>query len=229
MMRNRGFGSKGFTLVEVMVAIGIMALMAMLSWRGIDGMARSQATTQVYADEVQTLQTGLAQWGADLDAMLQLQPAQQINAIDWDGRVLRLTRRSSNAEDNGLLVVAWTRRIVDGTGQWLRWQSPPLRSRAALTEAWQRAGLWAQNPGDEEKKREVAITPLEQWQIFYFRNDAWSNPLSSDGAAPVATTGGTGSTIPAGLRLVLTLPQGAALGGTLTRDWVAPTVGGGKS
>jgi general secretion pathway protein J len=222
---------RGFTLVEVMVAIGIMALMAMLSWRGLDGMTRSQATTQAYADEVLTLQTGLAQWGADLDAMLQLQPAQQINAIDWDGRALRLTRRSSNTEDNGLLVVAWTRRVVDGGGLWLRWQSPPLRSRAALTEAWQRAGQWAQNPGDEEKKREVAITPLDQWQIFYFRNDAWSNPLSSDGlATPTASPppGATGTTIPEGLRLVLTLPAGSAVSGTLTRDWVAPTVGGGK-
>ena len=238
MVRNKAFGISGFTLVEVMVAIGIMALMAMLSWRGIDGMTRSQATTQAYVDEVQTLQTGLAQWGADLDATLQLQPAQQINAIDWDGRALRLTRRSSNAEDNGLLVVAWTRRLVDGTGQWLRWQSPPLRSRAALTEAWQRAGLWAQNPGDEEKKREVAITPLDQWQIFYFRNDAWSNPQSSAGAVlpsiPASGAAGTVVTvssqpIPDGVRLVLTLPPGQALSGTLTRDWVRPTLGGGKS
>ena len=37
---------KGFTLIEVLVAIGILALMAVLSWRGLDGMTRSQALTQ---------------------------------------------------------------------------------------------------------------------------------------------------------------------------------------
>jgi general secretion pathway protein J len=219
---------RGFTLIEVMVAIGVLALMAVLSWRGLDGMARAQEQTQVYADEVQTLQTGLAQWSVDLDALL---PVPQANAIDWDGRVLRLTRSSSNASADGLLVVAWTRRVVNGVGMWLRWQSPPLRSRAALTEAWTRAALWAQNPGDEEKKREVAIVPLAQWQIFYFRNDAWSNPLSSDSIAAGAATmpAATGAGIPDGVRLVLTLPPGGALRGTLTRDWVQPTVGGGKS
>ena len=168
--------SKGFTLIEVLVAIGILALMAVMSWRGLDGMTRSQAQTQQRMDEVQTLQTGLAQWSADLDALI-AQP--QFNAIEWDGLVLRLTRRSSAADADGLLVVGWTRRVIDGTGYWLRWQSPPVRSRAALTDAWQQAVLWAQNPGEEARKREVTVTPLDQWQIFYFRNDAWSNPLSA--------------------------------------------------
>ncbi len=227
--------SKGFTLIEVLVAIGILALMAVMSWRGLDGMTRSQAQTQQRMDEVQTLQTGLAQWSADLDALI-AQP--QFNAIEWDGLVLRLTRRSSAADADGLLVVGWTRRVIDGTGYWLRWQSPPVRSRAALTDAWQQAVLWAQNPGEEARKREVTVTPLDQWQIFYFRNDAWSNPQSSAGAVlpsiPVSGAAGTVVTvssqpIPDGVRLVLTLPPGQALSGTLTRDWVRPTLGGGKS
>ncbi len=220
---------RGFTLIELLVAITIMALMAVLSWRGLDGMARAQAQTQQHTNELLTLQTGLAQWATDLDAMVQVP---NFNALDWDGRALRLTRRSTTAQDGGLRVVAWSRRDVNGTPQWLRWQSPDVRSRAALQDAWGKAALWAQNPGDEDKKREVAITPLTQWQIYYYRNNAWSNPLSS--AATNVTTNGTSLTqatenVPDGVRLVITLPTGQALSGTLTRDWVRPTLGGGKS
>ena len=78
--------------------------------------------------------------------------------------------------------------------------------------------------------------PLIDWQLYYYRSDAWSNPLSSDGTpaastpagTPAVTDTGTGS-IPEGVRLNLTLPAGRALSGKLTRDWVRPTVGGGKS
>ena len=235
---------KGFTLIEVLVAIGILALMAVLSWRGLDGMTRSQALTQQRTDEVQTLQTGLAQWSADLDAVLPQALLPQFNAIDWDGRLLRVIRRSASADDQGLVLVGWSKRGINGQGFWLRWQSPPLTTRAALANAWQQADLWAQNPDDEAKKREVAITPLDQWQIFFFRDDAWVNPLSSAGATatpsapaptPPASTPASApltpapSILPDGVRLLLTLPPGRPLSGTLTRDWVRPTQSGGKS
>ncbi len=220
----------GFTLIELLVALSVMAVLAMLSWRGIDGMARIQAQTQARADDVLSLQAALGQWTADLDAIQQI-PRQ--NAIDWDGRVLRLTRRPATAGVDGALVVAWTRRVIDGAGQWLRWESPPLRSRGELDQAWARAGLWAQNPGDEERQREVRIAPIDEWQIFYFRTDAWTNPLSSEGVpalppgvvAPVVP----GSATPEGVRLVLVLPEGQTLSGKIVRDWVRPTLGGGKS
>ena len=129
-------------------------------------------------------------------------------------------------DGDGVLVVAWTRRA----GSWLRWQSPPLTSRGQLSEAWQKADIWSQNPGDAERSNEVSITPLDNWQIFYYRSDAWTNPLSSDasGAAGAASPGGV-AVVPDGVRVVLTLPPGQALAGTLVRDWVRPTIGGGKS
>ena len=228
-----GRRARGFTLVELLVALFAMALLAVMSWRGLDGMVRAQAMTSARADEVLTLQVGLAQWSADLDAILQL-PG--IPALDWNGRVLRVTRRDTSAPANGVLVVAWTLRA----GQWLRWQSPPLTTRGELDQAWLKADQWSQTPGDEERRLEVAVGPLQEWQIFYYRSDAWTNPQSSDAVStPVAPTGLTpqaaaelarqNPTFPDGVRLVLTLPQGQALAGRITRDWARPTIGGNKS
>lgn len=225
--------ARGFTLVELLVALFAMALLAVMSWRGLDGMVRAQAMTSARADEVLTLQVGLAQWSADLDAILQLPGTP---ALDWNGRVLRVTRRDTSAPANGVLVAAWTLRA----GQWLRWQSPPLTTRGELDQAWLKADQWSQTPGAEERRLEVAIGPLQEWQIFYYRSDAWTNPQSSDAVStPVAPSSLTpeaaaefarqNTIFPDGVRLVLTLPQGQALAGQITRDWARPTIGGNKS
>ena len=58
----------GFTLVEVLVALVGLALMAGLSWRGLDSMMRTRDASQQRVDEVAVLQTALAQWRTDLDA-----------------------------------------------------------------------------------------------------------------------------------------------------------------
>ena len=223
--------SRGFTLIELLVAISLMALMAVLSWRGLDGISRAQSQLQQRSDDVQALQATLGQWGADLDAMTE-QP--NMPSLDWDGRAMRILRRGSGGAGEGLRVVAWAQRTVDGAGQWLRWQSPEVRTRSELDLVWQKAQLWAQTPSDEDRLREVRTVALDAWQIFYYRGNAWTNPLSSAGAAEgsVITNSllmpGAANTTPDGVRLVLKLAEGQALSGSLTRDWVRPGLGGSK-
>lgn len=118
----------GFTLIEVLVASAILALMALISWRGLDGMSKAQVALQTRSDANQTWQVGLAQWRTDLDNMVTLQ---NTPALDWDGRVLRITRQHSQDPQAGMQVVAWTL----GNGQWTRWQSAQLTQRDAWAQA----------------------------------------------------------------------------------------------
>jgi general secretion pathway protein J len=122
---------------------------------------------------------------------------------------------------------------------WLRWQSAPVTTRGDIEQAWQAADLWSQNSSTSDRTREVAVTPLDDWQIFFFRENAWTNPQSSDvtsaSIAAVARTAASGGAPvnptqqPDGVRLVLQLPASQAVAGVITRDWVRPQVGGGKS
>ena len=57
-----------------------------------------------------------------------------------------------------------------------------------------------------------------------------SGAVNSSSRSPAGTTSsGAATARPDGVRLVLTLPDSEALRGTLTRDWVRPTLSGGKS
>ena len=205
--------ARGFTLIELMVAIAAMALLALMSWRGLDAMGRAQALNRERNDAVLTLQTTLSQWNADLDAMVALS---QISVIDWDGRVLRLTRRSTDSATPVVFVAAWTLR-PDGAGgsHWRRWQSQGFTTRPEWQQAWTQAAAWAADGGSGTGGAEVDLIPLDSWQVAYFRNDAWT-PATSAGAL------GATAPVPDGVRLTLALPQGPALAGLVTRDWVRP-------
>ena len=213
--------SKGFTLIEVLVASAILALMALISWRGLDGMFKTQTALQARSDTTQNLQVGLAQWRTDLDNLMILQGTP---ALEWDGRVLRITRQHSQDPQAGVQVVAWTL----GTGQWTRWQSAPLTQSDAWAQAWARAQIWAESAGrlKANTAQEVLIHPVQAWQIYFHRDGAWSNPLSSASIGNSSNTGGDKSNpqnLPEGVRLVLELADQAPPQGKITLDWVRPT------
>ena len=216
MQRPHLKASAGFTLIEVLVASAILVLMALISWRGLDGMSKAQLQLQVRSDAHQTLQVGLSQWRTDLDNMVSLQ---NTPALDWDGRVLRITRQHSQDPQAGLQIVAWTL----GNGQWTRWQSAPITRRDDWSTAWLQAQVWGESAGNPSvgDKHEVLIQALRSWQIYYHRDGAWSNPLSS--ASGNAVNPGATASLPEGIRLVIDLADAAPVTGKMTLDWVRPT------
>ena len=217
--RQPSKATRGFTLIELLVALAAMALLSIMSWRGIDGMLRTQEITRTQGEQHAILQTVLAQWNADLNTLMPLQGRQ---VLDWDGQVLRLTRKTSAPIDNGALVVAWSRRNVDGQLQWVRWQSLPARTVSEWNDAWSQASQWGRNPSSDQMRRETVLLPLDLWRVYYYRSNAWTNPLSSDQNSADNESSRTLPKVPDGVRIELTLPAGRALNGVMTVDWVNP-------
>ena len=224
---------RGFTLIELLIAITLMAVLAGLSWRGLDNLMRSRDITQAQVDKTAVLQTVLAQWQTDLNAV-QPVPALTDAGVQWDGRTLRLTRRATawraDGADAGLWVVAWTLR----GNQWLRWQSAPLQTRAALQQAWANAERWGQNPSSDDAAFETPLIPLDAWQLTYFRGNAWTNPLSSAGTPDLTpqtstTSQGSQGVLPDAIRLQIDLPASTGVRGRITLDWVRPNFSNTKT
>ena len=244
---------KGFTLIELLIAITLMAVMAGLGWRGLDGLMRSRDINQTRVDQTAVLQTVLAQWRSDLDHMTAV-PSISDAGLAWDGQTLRITRRAStpmaDGSDAGLWVVAWTRR----DGRWWRWQSPALQNRRSLLEAWARAERWGKNAVADNQNFETPLIAIDQWQISYFRGNAWTNPLSSanNNSGPVAINSSNSNMAPDAIRLVIDLRnnfnkqvEGQANGsnnaaltplatpqaqqGRLSIDWIRPNFSNNKS
>jgi general secretion pathway protein J len=211
--------ARGFTLVEVLVALFVMALMAGMAWQGVDGIARARDTSQARLDVLLRAQTVMAQWEQDL-AMVQDSLA--VPPLTFDGATLRITRR----QERGMQVVAWSLR---GSSLW-RWAGPVVTSRRELQDLWlQSQQLMGNEPGQLR-----TLDGIATWQLFCWRGNSWSNCQSSDdvsasappapsppGAAPGAPPGVAPvaqQLLPTGVRLVLGFGAGASINGSLTRD-----------
>ena len=208
----------GFTLVEVLVALVVMATLALMAWQGVDGIVRARDAGQVRLENTLRLTTVIAQWEQDLAS---LQETDAVPALAFDGATLRLTRRS----DAGIQLVAWSlvpSRAENGTGaatyQWIRWIGPAVTSTGALQDSWMRSqSLQGNEPGQV-----LTMTGLLQWQLYCFRGNAWTNCQSSGDVTTSSSGGGITvsprTVLPSGLRLVLTFAGGNGFDGVLTRD-----------
>ena len=187
--------SAGFTLVEVLVALLLMAILSGMAWQGLDGVLRARQSSLQSVESTTRLATVLTQWEQDLQAV---QDSGVVPPLSFDGQTLRLTRRV----EGGLALVAWSVR----GGQWQRWASAAMQRSTALQQTWMASQqLQGHEPGHLQLADEAS-----EWQLHFYRGNGWSNAQSSgDLKTDAAGGGGTPPVVreelPQAVRLMITL------------------------
>ena len=164
---------RGFTLVEVLVALLIMAVIAAMGWQGVSGMVRARDFGAAASERTLRLATVVAQWEQDLGAVYD---SPLVPGISFDGASLRLVRRS----EGGVQLVVWA--LHDG--RWQRWPGPVLQRGAALREAW----LASQQLQGQEPGQLTQLDGVTGWQLYFWRGQGWSNAQSSGDEVAVVET-----------------------------------------
>lgn len=158
--------SAGFTLIEVMVALFVLALMSGMAWQGVDMVMRSREVNQQRMERLLRVQSVLTQWEADLR---QLTDTQVVPALSFDGANLRLTR----LQGGEVQLVTWTLRGRTLT----RWTAAPTHAVDALQEAYMASHqLLGNEPGAL-----AALDGVASLQVYFFdgSSNAWRNAQSS--------------------------------------------------
>jgi len=195
----------GFTLVEVLVALLLMAILSTFTWLALEGVLGARESSRLAIDRSTRLSTVLLQWQQDLQAV---HDTELVPALSFDGQTLRMTRRV----DGGVALVAWSVR----NGVWQRWAGPALVRGNALQETW----LASQQFLGSEPGQLTVAEDASEWQIYFHRGSDWSNAQSTGNVVTTSTpsgapTGATGTReeLPNAVRLVITLQDKK-----LTRD-----------
>ncbi len=133
----------GLTLVELLVAIGVLAFVAVLGWRGLDSITRARVALNAELEQARGLQLAFAQLQSDC--------ANAVDAATLDGRsplavnadrVTIARRIQPDAQPGMLQLVTW--RLRDGV--LTREESPATRDLTRLDQYWQFAAAGGANP-----------------------------------------------------------------------------------
>ncbi len=132
-MKRRAFG---FTLVELLVAIGILALVAVLGWRGLDGIIRARVALTDQLEATRGMQLAFAQLQSDAEHMADPATLQNRPYLLTDNDGMTLVRNVYNEyEPSRLQVVAY--RVTDGV--LTRRESVATRDLVQLDVLWKAA------------------------------------------------------------------------------------------
>ena len=170
---------RGFTLLELLVAISILAFIAVISWRGLSSLTATRERLEPQNDQVRSVLAGFGQMELDLarvpiNAALYALPTQAVRVLVVDGQrslqILRLADSPDGSRASAVQMVLY--RIENGVLE--RQTTPAQRFYSADAPA---------------RLETVALVPsIDDLQIRVWRvNVGWITPASD-----ADTAGATG-------------------------------------
>jgi general secretion pathway protein J len=173
--------ARGFTLVELLVAISILAIVAVLGWRGLDGIVRARVALTQQMETTRGMQLAFAQMQSDCEHVAQRDIVDQRPYLLVGADRLTLVREVfTENQPSRLQVVAY--RIVNGT--LMRRESQATRDLVQLDALWQAV------TSDADTNPAVALqTGVTGMQIATWLNNSWRQGGVDPGANAAGTAG----------------------------------------
>lgn len=170
--------ARGFTLVELLVAIGILAMVAVLGWRGLDGIVRARVALTDQMEMTRGMQLAFAQMQSDCEhavdaTMLGNRPF----LLHADNRLTLVRTVFNENEPARLQVIAY--RLVNG--QLMRRESNTTRDLVELD------ALWQASVSDTDPTPPVTLQGgVQSMGVLVWQNNAWRKQpdMSPQGGLP---------------------------------------------
>jgi prepilin-type N-terminal cleavage/methylation domain-containing protein len=123
--------SRGFTLIETLIALAIMSVLSLMAWQGLDAVIRGKEVIENQQEKNSIRIDWVRQFEIDCQNVLSHQQL-ELGAAEAGIDSLWLFRNQSDGQGNYLEIVGY----VKNSNGLTRWVSPAYRQKREALNAW---------------------------------------------------------------------------------------------